>query len=322
MKKGKLLVALVVAVVAVMGLALAPGLDERLFADGPVAVAHASEATTETSSESGEEAAAGGHGEEGPDVGAEFELEPVAEWLAFPMVGPFDFSVTKAVIYLWLTLIALVIGTIVLNRSLKNTSGRLFGTFEGLYDLARLGIVNSVMRKGQGTWFPYIAGVFFFIFVSNLVGLIPLPFGHHNGLAFYGATANLYVTATLALCTFVLTHFAGIRAKGVGGYFKGMMIHSSPPVLKEMLFFLHLISEFFRLISLAVRLFANIVAGHAILAVFYAMAVIFSMWATSIVLQGASIALYLFEVFVAFIQAFIFAILSAIYIGGALEEEH
>lgn len=318
MKKGKLLIGLVVAIVVVMGLAFVPSLDQRFFAGGPVATAAASESTEEVSSEPGEVAAAEGE-EEGVDVGAEFELEPLIE---IPMVGPFDFSVTKAVIYLWLTLAALIIGTIILNRSLKNPGGRVFGVYEGLYDLARQGIVNSVMRKGQGTWFPYIGGVFFFIFVSNLIGLIPLPFGHHQGLAYYGATANLYVTAMLALCTFVLTHFAGIRAKGVGGYLKGMQISSAPPVLKQMLFVLHLISEIFRLISLAVRLFANIVAGHAILAVFYAMAVVFSMWATSIVLQGASIALYLFEIFVAFIQAFIFAILSAIYIGGALEEEH
>ncbi len=76
------------------------------------------------------------------------------------------------------------------------------------------------------------------------------------------------------------------------------------------------------LISLAVRLFANMVAGHAILAVFFAMALVFQSYLIGVVLQGASVALYLFEIFVAFIQAFIFAILSAIYIGGALEEEH
>ncbi|MEZ5124685.1 MAG: F0F1 ATP synthase subunit A [Thermoleophilia bacterium] len=323
MKKGKLLIGLVVVVaIAVMGLAALPSLGQHWFTSGPVA-AYASEATT-TNSESAaadaESGETGGH-EEGVDVGAEFQLAPLAPWLEF-RAGPFDFSVTKAVIYLWLALAVIIVGTIILNANLKNPMSRRFAFFEGLYDLARQGIVNSVMRKGQGVWFPYIGSIFFFIFVSNLIGLIPLPFGHRDGLAFYGATANLNATVMLALCTFVLTHYAGIRAKGAGGYFKGMIIPSAPPVLRQMLFVLHLISELFRLLSLAVRLFANIVAGHAIFAVFYAMAVVFSFWATSIALQGASIVLYLFEVFVAFIQAFIFAILSAIYIGGALEEEH
>jgi len=252
-------------------------------------------------------------------VAAEFELEPI---IHLPVIGPFDLSVTKAVVYLWLAVIVIAIGAYILNRSLKNSTGRAFATFEGLYDLARVGIVNSVMRKGQVTWFPYIASLFFFILISNLIGLIPLPFGEFHQLAFYGATANLYVTTTLALCTFLLTHYAGIRAKGVGGYVKGWTIHSAPPVLKQMLFVLHIISEIFRLISLAVRLFANIVAGHAILAVFFAMALVFQSYMIGAILQGASVALYLFEIFVAFIQAFIFAILSAIYIGGALEEEH
>lgn len=320
MRKGKLLIGLVVAIVVVMAVAFAPGMGQTLLAGAPVLASETAEhSTAEETDEHAAESGSGEHGEEGVDVGAEFELEPL---ISIPAIGPFDLSITKAVVYLWLAVAVIIIGVIILRRSLNNTGGRVFAVFQGLYDLARQVIVNSVMRKGQGTWFPYIAGVFFFILISNLIGLIPLPFGHHQGLAFYGATANLYTTVALALCTFVLTHYAGIRAKGVGGYFKGMAIPSAPPVLKQMLFVLHLISEIFRFVSLSVRLFANIVAGHAILAVFYAMAVIFSMWATSIALQGASVALYLFEIFVAFIQAFIFAILSAIYIGGALEEEH
>lgn len=253
------------------------------------------------------------------EVATEFELEPI---IHLPSIGPVDLSVNKAVIYLWLTVGVIAIGTVILNRSIKNPTGRVFSTFEGLYDLARLGIVNSVMRKGQTTWFPYVAGVFIFILVSNFVGLIPLPFGHHHQLAFYGATANLFVTISLASCTFVLTHYAGIRTKGVGGYVKGWIVPAAPPVLKQMLFFLEILSEIFRLVSLAVRLFANMLAGHVFFAVFFTLAVMFQSYLLASVLQGASVVMYLFEVFVAFIQAFIFAILSAIYIGGAMEESH
>jgi len=252
-------------------------------------------------------------------VASEFELEPIVQ---LPSIGPVDLSINKAVIYLWISVGVIAIGSLILNRSLKNPTGRLFGAFAGLYDLARLGIVNYVMRKGQDTWFPYIASVFFFILVCNFVGLVPLPFGHHHQLAFYSATANLFVTLSLASCTFVLTHYAGIRAKGVGGYVKGWIVPAAPPVLKQMLFFLEILSEIFRLISLAVRLFANMLAGHVFFAVFFTLAVLFQSYLLASVLQGASVIMYLFEVFVAFIQAFIFAILSAIYIGGAMQESH
>jgi len=93
-------------------------------------------------------------------------------------------------------------------------------------------------------------------------------------------------------------------------------------VLREFIFVIHAVSEFFRLVSLSVRLFANMVAGHAILAVFFAMALIFQSYLIAAALQGASVLIYLFEIFVAVIQAFIFAILSAVYIGGALDSEH
>ena len=85
---------------------------------------------------------------------------------------------------------------------------------------------------------------------------------------------------------------------------------------------MHAVSEFFRLVSLSVRLFANMLAGHAVLAVFFAMALIFQSYLIAVVLQAGSVALYLFEIFVAFIQAFIFAILSAVYMGSALSEDH
>ena len=157
---------------------------------------------------------------------------------------------------------------------------------------------------------------------ANLIGLIPLPLAEHHQFGFYTATANLYVTLSLALCTFVFTHYAGIRQNGGLHYFKNWAPPSAPPVLKQLIWVIHVVSEIFRLVSLAVRLFANMLAGHAILAVFFAMALIFQSYLAALVLQGASVLIYLFEIFVAFIQAFIFAILSAVYIAGALDQEH
>jgi F-type H+-transporting ATPase subunit a len=256
-------------------------------------------------------------------VADEFVLEPLVK---LPKLGPVDLSINKAVIYLWitvgmLTLVALLIARGLRTHRLKTVPGRLQLIVEGVYDLAWDGIV-SVMRLGRAQWFPYIASIFVFILVNNLIGLVPLPFGENRQLSFYAATANLYVTITLAACTFVFTHYAGIRQKGVVGYVKGWMLPGAPPVLRQLIFVMHAVGELFRLVSLSVRLFANMVAGHAILAVFFAMTLLFQNYLAAAVLQGASVVLFLFEIFVAFIQAFIFAILSAIYISGALEEEH
>ena len=252
-------------------------------------------------------------------VSQEFELHPI---IKLPSIGPVDLSVTKPVIYLLLTTIVLVVVALVISRVLKAQPGRFQAFMELMYGLARDGIVRSTMKSGAATWFPYVGAVFFFILVSNLLGLVPLPFGEHHQLSFYAATGNLNITIMLALCTFVFTHYAGIHAKGAIGYFKGWSIPSAPPVLRQFIFVMHIISEVFRLVSLSVRLFANMLAGHAILGVFFAMALVFQSYLIAGVLQVGSVALYLFEIFIAFIQAFIFAILSAVYIGGALEEEH
>jgi F-type H+-transporting ATPase subunit a len=253
------------------------------------------------------------------EVAGEFDRQVLIE---LPTIGPFDMSITKTVAYLFVAVAVIVVATIVVARSLKEKPGRFQYAMETLYELARDGIVASVMKSGKKQWFPYIGGVFVFVLVSNLIGLLPLPFGEEHQPAFYAATANLNVTLMLALCTFVFTHYAGIHKNGALRYVKAWAPSGAPPVLKQVIWFIHVVSEVFRLISLSVRLFANMVAGHAILAVFFAMALIFQSYLVGLALQGASVLIYMFEIFVAFIQAFIFAILSAVYIGGALDQDH
>ncbi len=253
------------------------------------------------------------------EVAGEFEREVL---IPLPTIGPFDLSVTKTVAYLWVAVAVIVVLTILISRTLKVHPGRFQYAMEALYELSRDGIVGSVMKSGKATWFPYVGGVFLFILVNNIVGLIPLPFGEHHQPSFYAPTANLNVTLMLALFTFVFTHYAGIRKNGALRYVRAWAPAGAPPVLKQIIWAIHAVSEIFRLISLSVRLFANMVAGHAILAVFFAMALIFQSYLVAVALQGASVLIYLFEIFVAVIQAFIFAILSAVYIGGALDQDH
>lgn len=252
------------------------------------------------------------------EVAGEFELHPV---IKLPSLGPVDLSITKPVIYLWLSVAALVAVAVLISRGLKPVPGRFQLALETLYSLARDSIAG-VMKVGRDEWFPYIASAFIFVLVNNIIGLIPLPFGEHNQFAFYAATANINVTVVLAAFTFVFTHYAGVKKKGAGAYVKSWSPQGAPPVLKQLIFGIHAISEFFRLVSLSVRLFANMLAGHAVLAVFFAMALVFQNYLAALALQGFSVLIYLFEIFVAFIQAFIFAILSAVYIGGAMEEGH
>ncbi len=259
----------------------------------------------------------GGHPEEF-DVAHEFDLYPLVE---LPSIGPVDLSITKAVVYLWITTGTLTVLALIISRTVKARPSRFQYAVEVLYELARDGIVGGTMKSGRSTWFPYIGAVFFFILASNLIGLLPLPLGEHWQPAYYAATANLYVTLTLAACTFVFTHYAGLRKNGAR-YFVNWAPPSAPPVLKQLIWVIHAFSELFRLVSLAVRLFANMLAGHAILAVFFAMALLFQSYLAAVVLQGGAVIIYMFEIFVAFIQAFIFAILSAVYIGGALDQEH
>ena len=251
-------------------------------------------------------------------VAEEFTLHPI---ISLPSLAGVDLSVNKAVIELWVATAVLVVLSLVISRTIKKQPGRFQYIVEVLYELARDSIVGDVMKSGKATWFPYIGAVFFFVLASNLIGLLPLPLGENWQPSYYAATANLYVTLTLALFTFVFTHYAGIRKNGFR-YFVNWAPPSAPPVLKQLIWVIHVVSEVFRLVSLSVRLFANMLAGHAILGVFFAMALIFQNYLAALLLQGGSVLIYMFEIFVAFIQAFIFAILSAVYIGGALDQEH
>ena len=253
------------------------------------------------------------------DVVEEFATHPL---IHLPSIGPVDLSINKAVVYLWIAFGVISVLAFFINRSIKPVPGRFQFAMETLYELARDSIVGSVMRSGRATWFPYIAGVFFFVLVNNLIGLIPLPLAAHGNVGFYAATANLYVTLSLAACTVVFTHYAGVRKNGLVTYVHNWAPPSAPPVLRQLIWVIHAISEAFRVVSLSVRLFANMLAGHAILAVFFGMALLFQNYAAAALLQGGSVLIYLFELFVAFIQAFIFAILSGVYIGGALDQDH
>ncbi len=142
--------------------------------------------------------------------------------------------------------------------------------------------------------------------------------------ALYAATANLSIPLVLALVVFVSYNVEGIRAKGLGGYLKSLIPSGVQGGMAAFIFVLEFLSNLMRLVSLSVRLFANILAGHLII-LFMAggLAVLLGIEALGVVIIPFGIAIFLFEVgLVATLQAFIFATLSAIYLGGAVAESH
>ena len=260
----------------------------------------------------------------------EFELHP---WVSLHL-GPLDMSINKAVVYLWLgALVTIVLATWIMRFGLSLRPTRRQTTGEAVYDLIQGQIVESSLpSKGISTWFPYAATLFLFIWVLNFLGFIPLPISNEKfevaGVelptwGIYAATANLSVTLALALITFVATHEEGVRHNGVVNYFRSWVPAGAPKPLLALIVPLEVISQFMRLISLSVRLFANMLAGHMLILVMLGLIFIFGSYAIAVVAVPVSIAIYIFEVvIVVTIQAFVFALLSAIYIGGAIEPEH
>jgi F-type H+-transporting ATPase subunit a len=165
-----------------------------------------------------------------------------------------------------------------------------------------------------------------FIWVVNMLGFIPLPLTGErwHGIpvwGIYAATSSISVTLALALMTFVFTHFEGIRWNGPVRYFKSW-IPEVPKAILPLIVPLEILGQFMRLVSLSVRLFANMLAGHMLILVFIGLIFVLQSLALIPVVLFASV-FYVFEVtIVVSIQAFIFALLSAIYIGSAIEPEH
>jgi F-type H+-transporting ATPase subunit a len=163
--------------------------------------------------------------------------------------------------------------------------------------------------------------------VVNLLGFIPLPLTGetYHGVpvwGIYAATSSLSVTLALALLTFVFTHFEGVRWNGPVHYFKSWIPEAPKPLL-ALIVPLEILGQFMRLLSLSVRLFANMLAGHILILTFIGlMFILEALWLAPVVVPIATV-FYLFEVVIVVgIQAFIFAALSAIYIGSAIEPQH
>lgn len=265
----------------------------------------------------------------------------LGEWVPIHL-GPLDLSINKAVAYLILgTIVTIALGIFLMRARVgpKNEVGRRQAVGEIVYEIAQTQVAEQGLpTKAIGMWFPYVASLMLFIWVINMIGFIPLPLSNDRvdifgvdlpTLAIYAATSSISVTLALALMTWVFTHVEGIRYNGPVKYFKSWMPSGMPKfslvmaIPLTLLYLLEVLGQLMRLVSLSVRLYANMLAGHMLILTFIGLIFVLESLAVAVVAVPAAAAFYLFEVvIVVSIQAYIFAALSAIYIGSAIEPEH
>ena len=265
----------------------------------------------------------------------EFKLDP---WIDL-QIGGIDFSINKAVLYLVLAS-GLTIGTMtfIANR-MQREPNKIQMAIELAYDLTRNNITrgNIPDERLARRWFPFLAGLFFFIWFSNMIGFLPLPINTEHkidifglevpSLALYAATANLSIPLVLTIVVWFSYHVEGIRAKGFIKYLASWLppgLEEMNPAAKTFIFVIEAVSHFARLISLSVRLFANILAGHLLLLFMGGgLAVLLGVAALGVLTFPLAFFFFILEIgLIATLQAFIFSTLTAIYLGGATAEAH
>jgi F-type H+-transporting ATPase subunit a len=261
----------------------------------------------------------------------EFKLDP---WIELKL-GPIDMSINKAVMYIFIAATLTTGAMIWIARRMTTRPNKVQAGTEWAYDGIRKNLVGQNMDDAMAKkWFAFIVTLFFFIWFSNMIGYIPLPTNTEHtvdvfglelpALAIYAATANISIPLVLTLVVWIAYHVEGVRVHGFFGFMKTFIPPGMSGVGAAPLFVIEVISDFVRIISLSVRLFANILAGH-LLILFMAggLVVLLGLSAVGVFTLGMAIPFFLFEVgLVATLQAFIFAILTSIYLGGATAEGH
>jgi F-type H+-transporting ATPase subunit a len=268
------------------------------------------------------------------------DFKPQNEFKLDPWIDLGVFSINKAVLYILMATALTCFTMIYVAKRMTDRPNKVQTAVEGAFTLMRDNITRGNMDdKMAAKWFPFIGALFLFIWFSNMLGYLPLPtntehkvdiFGMHvPSFALYAATANISVPLVLTLVVWISYHVEGVRAKGPVGYLKSWVPAGVEGPATGPIFLIEVISHFVRLVSLSVRLFANILAGHLlILFMGGGLVVLLNLSIFGSVALGAvtgvmAVAFFIFEVaLVATLQAFIFATLTAIYLGGAVAAEH
>ncbi len=236
---------------------------------------------------------------------------PLGFWIGAHHI---DLSITKHVINMWIAagILLLVLAAAVRRRALVPKGG--YNLLETFVLFVRDEIAVKNIGHHAELYTPYLLSAFFFILFMNLAGLIPVPAiaGKFPGIS--TATGNLGVTVVLALFTFVVTQIAGMRAQGVLGYWAHLVPAGVPKWLFPIMVPVEVLGLFTKPFALTVRLFANMVAGHIVIFFLIALTVLISPLIAPLSVAFA-LGIYLLELFVALVQAYVFTMLSAVFIG-------
>ena len=230
--------------------------------------------------------------------------------------GCLDLSITKHTLFMWIAAALLILVMLLVPNKNKNKLVP-HGTWANLFEMMVLYVRDELAVKNIGKewgpkYTPYLLTIFFFILFMNLLGLLPWS---------ATATSNLAVTAGLAICTFLVTQVASIRAAGLKTYFSHLTggVH---PALWIIMVPVEVLGLFTKPFALTIRLFANMLAGHII--IFFLLGLIFIMKnaAVAVVSVPFAMGIYFLELFVSFVQAFIFTMLSGLFIGMGVSIAH
>jgi len=228
------------------------------------------------------------------------------------MVGPLDLGLSPLILTMW---VASLIAIVTLSFAARTQSGLVRGMIEPVVLFVRDDILEPIFGHHTDIYLPYFLTLFFFLLTCNLLGLVPKA---------AGVTANIAVTASMAICTFGLIQFAGIKEQGLGSYLYHIVPGGVPWWLWPILFVIEVFGMFAKCISLCIRLFANMLAGHIVSLSFLFLIFIFAQMskplglAVSPMAVGLALFIYLMDVLVSFLQAYIFTILTALFVGGAV----
>jgi len=233
-----------------------------------------------------------------------FELHPI---IPLTLLG-FDISINKAILAMWVGLIVLfLVFRLAIRGGMKLIPGRLQSFAEMTLEFL-LGMVTEYIGKEGKKYFPFIATLFLFLFSCNLIGLVP---------GSYTMTSQLVVTGAFAIFIFLMTLVIGFARHGL--HFLGILVPPGiPKVLIPLMIPIEVISMLARPLTLAVRLFANMTAGHTLLGVLFGMALMAPLYIGWLPF-GFTVVVNGLEIFIAFIQAYIFSLLTCVYISDALK---
>jgi F-type H+-transporting ATPase subunit a len=246
------------------------------------------------------------------------ELQPFA--VAGTNTGKTSLILTNYMVFLIAAILLTIVFFVIASRKLTLVPKGVGNVAEWGVEFVRNNIVLDVMGTEGMKYLPFIVTVFFAVLFNNFLGLIP---------GFKPGTGTLGTTFAWGIMVFVVYNWVGVRKNGLGGYLKSFLPSGTPWWLVWLIYPLEVISHFLRPFTLGVRLYANMYAGHIVLGIFGIFVVMSAAALTPVSAVVGSLSLvmqiimYAFEVFVAFIQAYVFAILTAVYLNGALHaREH